>query len=198
MTRSLYTLPATLCLAAAVVTAQAPAGDQPASNPPATQRPEGQPPAGQQPSLQQPSSTMAGNKTTYVGCVRPGASAGTWLLENAQTAGAPGSAAVGTSGASKMTLNLDPAPTVNLKAHANHKVEIVGMMSTAPGATVAAEPKGGEAAAGVTGPTDAKGEASTGAAGAAGGTTATGAAGARASGHHFSVESLKMVSAACP
>ena len=50
MTRSLYAIPATLCLAAAVVTAQAPAGDKPASNPPATQQPAGQPPAGQQPS----------------------------------------------------------------------------------------------------------------------------------------------------
>ena len=50
MTRSLYAIPATLCLAATVVTAQAPAGDKPASNPPATQQPAGQPPAGQQPS----------------------------------------------------------------------------------------------------------------------------------------------------
>ena len=202
MTRSLYAIPATLCLAAAVVTAQAPAGDKPASNPPATQQPAGQPPAGQQPSAgrpttsspssQQPSSTMAGNKVTYVGCVKPGTSTGTWVLENAevQKAGATGSSAVGTSGGSTMTLNLDPAATVNLKAHANHKVEIVGMMSTGSGATAAAGPKGGEAAAGVTGATDAKG-----------GTVATGgtgAAGARASGQHFSVESLKMVSATCP
>ena len=211
MTRSLYAIPATLCLAAAVVTAQAPAGDKPASNPPATQQPAGQPPAGQQPSTgrpttsspssQQPSSTMAGNKITYVGCVKPGTSTGTWVLENAeaQKAGATGSGAVGTSGGSTMTLNLDPAATVNLKAHANHKVEIVGMMSTGSGATAAAGAKGGEAAAGVTGATDAKGEAGTpGAAGGTGATGGTGAAGARASGHHFSVESLKMVSATCP
>ncbi len=211
MTRSLYAIPATLCLAAAVVTAQAPAGDKPASNPPATQQPAGQPPAGQQPSSgkpttaspssQQPSSTMAGNKITYVGCVKPGTSTGTWVLENAeaQKAGVTGSGAVGRSGGSTMTLNLDPAATVNLKTHANHKVEIVGMMSTGSGATAAAGAKGGEAAAGVTGATDAKGEAGT--PGAAGGTEATGgtgAAGARASGHHFSVESLKMVSATCP
>ena len=211
MTRSLYAIPATLCLAAAVVTAQAPAGDKPASSPPATQQIEAQPPAGQppsparpttpSPSAQQPSSAMAGNKITYVGCVKPGASAGTWVLENAeaQKAGATSSGAVGTSGGSTMTLNLDPAATVNLKAHANHKVEIVGMMSTGSSATAAAEPKGGEAAAGVTGPTDAKGEAGTaGAAGGTAGTRGTGAAGARASGHSFSVESLKMVSATCP
>ena len=197
MTRSLYAIPATLCLAAGIVTAQAPAGDKPASNPPATQQPPKQPPAGQQPSTgrsatsspssQQPSLTMAGNKITYVGCVKPGTSTGTWVLQNAeaQKAGATGSGAVGTSGGSTMTLNLDPAATVNLKAHANHKVEIVGTMSTGSGATAAAGAKGGEAG-------------TPGAAGGTGATGGTGAAGARASGHHFSVESLKMVSATCP
>ena len=187
MPRLLYAIPATLCLAAAVVTAQAPAGEKPASNP-----------ATQQPPPQQPSSTMTGNKITYVGCIKPGASTGTWVLETAeaQKAGATGSGAVGTSGKSTTTLNLDPAATVNLKAHANHKVEIVGTMSTGPGDAAAAEPKGGEAAAGVTGPTDAKGEAPTTAGGPATGGIAAG--GTRASGHHFSVESLKMVSATCP
>ena len=210
MIRLLYAMPATLCLAAAVVTAQAPAGDKPASNPPATQQPAAQPPAGQQPSTGRPttsspspqpsSSTMAGNKITYVGCVKPGTSTGTWVLENAeaQKAGATGSSAVGTSGGSTTTLNLDPAATVNLKAHANHKVEIVGMMSTGSGATPAAGAKGGEAAAGVTGPTDAKGESPTPGAAGATGATGPGAAGARASGQRFSVESLKMVSATCP
>ena len=180
MTRLLYAIPATLCLAAAVVTAQAPAGDKPASNPPATQQPAGQPPAGQQPSTgkpttsspssQQPSSAMAGNKITYVGCVKPGTSTGTWVLENAeaQKSGAASPGAASTSGGSTMTLNLDPAATVNLKAHANHKVEIVGMMSTGSGATPAAGAHGGEAAAGVTGATEATGKA--GAPGAAGGT----------------------------
>lgn len=211
MIRLLYAIPATLCLVAAVVTAQAPAGDKPASNPPATQQPAGQPPAGQQPSTgrpttsspssQPPSSTMAANKITYVGCVKPGTATGSWVLENAeaQKAGTTGSGAVGTSGGSTMTLNLDPAATVNLKAHANHKVEIVGMMSTGADATATAGAKGGEAAAGVTGPTDATGEARTpGAAGATGDRGGTEAAVARASGHHFSVESLKMVSATCP
>jgi len=143
---------------------------------------------------------MAGNKITYVGCVKPGTSTDTWVLENAETqkAGATGAGAVGTSGRSTTTLNLDPAATVNLKAHANHKVEIVGTMATGSGATAPAAPKSGEAAAGVAGPTTATGETATpGAAGAAA-TGATGAAGARASGAHFSVESLKMVSATCP
>lgn len=185
MTRLLYAIPATFCLAVVVVTAQAPAGDKPTTSPPASQ--------------QQPSSTMAGKRMTYVGCVKPGPSTGTWVLESAEAlrAGATRSGAVGTSGKSTTTLNLDPAATVNLKAHANHKVEIVGTMSTASGATAAAEPKGGEAAAGVTGPTDAKGEAPT-TAGAPAGAGGTGIAGAHASGQHFSVESVKMVSSTCP
>src|SRR5688572_17085576 len=174
MIRSLYAVPATLCLAAAVVTAQAPAGEKPATNPPATQQPAGQPPAGQQPSTQKPttpaSSTMSGDKVTYTGCIKAGTTEGTWVLENAETqkAGAPASGAVGTSGTSKMSLNLDPAASVNLKGHANHKVELVGTVS-----------KGGAASSSASTP---------------------GAAGTQAAGQgqRFSVESLKMVSATCP
>jgi hypothetical protein len=67
-----------------------------------------------------------------------------------------------------MTLNLDPAASVDLKPHANHKVEVTGSISPAkPGAA--------------------------GAAGAAGGASA----GATAH-QDFSVESVKMVSATCP
>ena len=198
MARSLYVMLATPYLAAAIVTAQAPAGDKPASTP-ATQEPAGQ-------ALQPPSSPKAGNRITYVGCVKPGTSTGTWMLENAeaQEVGATASGAVGTSGRSTRTLNLDPAATVNLKAHVNHKVEIVGMLSSASGATAAAgakataEAKGGEAAAGVTGPTTATGEAATPGAGGGMGTGGTGAVGARSSGAHFSVESVKMVSVTCP
>jgi hypothetical protein len=200
MIHRLYAIPAALCLAGAVVSAQAPAGDKPASNQPATQQPAGQTPTTSTPSSQQQTSAMAGNKATYVGCVKPGTSAGTWVLENAeaQKAGATGAAAVGTSGRSTTTLNLDPAATVNLKAHANHKVELVGTMATRSGATGAAAPKSGEAAAGVAGPTTATGETATPGAAGAGATGAAGAAGAHASGAHFNVESLKMVSATCP
>jgi hypothetical protein len=127
MIRSLYTVPAMFCLAAAVVTAQAPA-DRPA-NPPA-----GQEPAAKQPAAPRPaeSSTSAG-KVTYTGCVKPGTMADTWILENAEAAAKPGASpsTVGTSGTAKMTLNLDPAATVNLKPHANHKVEVVGTLSPA-------------------------------------------------------------------
>lgn len=192
MSRSLFAVPAMLCLAAALVTAQAPAPDRPADNAPAAEQPASpQQPAAQQPapatprpSTQTPStqtrgaaepSTSAANKVTYVGCVKPGATAGTWILEHAEVAQRSGATAatptpaVGTSGMAKMTFNLDPAATVNLKPHANHKVEVVG--------TIAPLKTSGEVQAGVADP------------------AATTSATAR---QQFSVESMKMVSSTCP
>ena len=139
MNRSLFAVPAMVCLAAALVTAQAPAerpnrtcrraasgaATHDASSVNCSRRPS--------PST----STMAANKVTYTGCVKPGTAADTWVLENAevaQKAGASAPGTVGTSGTAKMTFNLDPAATVNLKAHANHKVEVVGMLSPAKAA----------------------------------------------------------------
>ena len=133
MNRSLYAVPAMFCLAAAVVTAQAPAErPNPAAEQPAAQQPAPRPTTPARPA--EPSAAAA-NKVTYTGCIKPGTAADTWILENAEVAlradaaGAP--ATVGTSGTSKMTFNLDPAATVNLKAHANHKVEVVGLLSPA-------------------------------------------------------------------
>ena len=136
MNRSFYALPAMLCLAAAIVTAQAPAGEKPAGAP-------AEQPAAQQPTTPRPTtppaqpadaSKAAAAKVTYTGCVKPGTMAGSWTLENAEVQ-RPGAAsapsAVGTSGASKLTLNLEPAATVNLTPHANHKVEVVGTASPA-------------------------------------------------------------------
>ncbi|MEO5739493.1 MAG: hypothetical protein ABIS29_02745, partial [Vicinamibacterales bacterium] len=103
------------------------------SYPPAAEKPAAQQPAAQEPST--PRLTMpAANKVTYTGCVKPGATEGTWILENAevaQRAGASAPGTVGTSGTSKMAFSLDPAATVNVKSHANHKVEVVGMVSPA-------------------------------------------------------------------
>jgi hypothetical protein len=122
---------------------------------------------------------MAGDKVTYTGCVKPGTAADTWTLENAQVAAKAGAASpstVGTSGTGT-TLNLDPAATVNLKAHANHKVEVVGTLKPAAGAA----------------------GSSAGASATAGGASSTaGAGGSSASRQQFSVESVKMVSATCP
>jgi hypothetical protein len=184
MIRSLYAIPAMLCVTAIAVTAQAPAGDKPAGNPPAAEQPTAQqPPAAPRPttppsSAQEParpseSSTSAANKVTYTGCVKPGTTSGTWILEDAeaaQKAGAssPGAGAtpgaVGTSGTSKMSLSLEPASTVNLTPHANHKVEVVGQLSPAK----------------------------------AGSASPSAAEGAAASRQQFSVESVKMVSGTCP
>jgi hypothetical protein len=172
MIRSLYAVPAMLCLTAAVVTAQAPAADKPAGNPPAAEQPAAQQPTTPRPTTPSPAqptdtSARATGKVTYTGCVKPGTTAGSWILENAEVqraGGASAPSAVGTSGASKLTLNLDPAATVNLTPHANHKVEVVGMASPAK-------------------PGDASAPSSASAPG-----TAT----------KFSVESLKMVSATCP
>ena len=126
MKRTLYAVPAMLCLTAAITMAQAPAGDKPAPEKPAAQQPAtpSTPPA--------PAASAATNKITYTGCVKPGTTADSWILENAeaQKAGAPPSS-VGTSGTAKATLNLSPAATVDLKPHANHKVEVTGTVSAA-------------------------------------------------------------------
>jgi hypothetical protein len=140
MTRSMYAIPVMVCLTAAAVGAQAPA-DKPAQ--PAAQQPAAQKPATPAPEQ----STTSVSKVTYTGCVKPGTAAGTWVLENAEAAAKPGASAsstVGTSGASKMTFNLSPAATVNLTPHANHKVEVVGIVTPAkPSADAAASPAAG-------------------------------------------------------
>lgn len=169
MNRSFYAVPAMLCLAAAVVTAQAPAerpaapaADQPAAQQPTTPRPT-------TPARPAQASAAAANKVTYTGCVKPGTATDSWILENAEVAQRAGASAsapstVGTSGTSKMTFNLDPAATVNLKAHANHKVEVVGLLSPARADASSASAAGDNSAPR----------------------------------QQFSVESLKMVSATCP
>jgi hypothetical protein len=135
---TLYAVPAMLCLTAAIVTAQAPPADRPAPAPdkPAAQQPA-TPPA--------PAAAAATNKITYTGCVKPGTGADSWILENAEAAAKPGasSSTVGTSGTSKMTLNLQPAASVDLKPHANHKVEVTGSIS--PAKPSADAPAGGAA-----------------------------------------------------
>jgi hypothetical protein len=147
MTR-LLTLALATMSATAIVMAQAPAprpGDQPSTQQPATPSPSpGRPtasPAEQTPSPSPSSSSSAASadKVTYTGCLKPGTTAGTWVLENAQVASAAGSAAassdkaVGTAGASssKESFNLTVKPSDNLTPHANHKIEITGTTSPA-------------------------------------------------------------------
>jgi hypothetical protein len=137
--------------AAAIVAAQAPAqpappkggGDAPAIQQPAPTTPPSSP-------GQKPMASSAG-KVTYTGCVKPGSAADSWILENAEIAGKETAAAgaagekpagaagekpsgVATAGAKK-TFNLDPAASVDLKTHANHKVELIGTLAPSkPGA----------------------------------------------------------------
>lgn len=182
MNRLLTLALASLC-ATAIVSAQAP---YPAPQQPSPQRPAGaqpSPPAQQPSSPSTPSSSAASSadKVTYSGCLKPGTTAGTWVLESAQLSPAAGSAAsasspsanaaVGTSGA-KQTLNLTIKPSDNLTPHANHKIEVTGVASPAIAASM--------------------------------NTPETPSAGANASSStttprlNFTVDSFKMVSATCP
>jgi hypothetical protein len=137
MIRSLTILPALLC-AAALVSAQAPpAQDKPAA--PSPDRPAAASPAPQE------GAKPAGGAVTYTGCLKPGATPGSWVLESAEASAAkPGDAPVGTSGAMKTTLNLQPKAGADLKPHADHKISVTGSISpakspAAPGAKPAQE-----------------------------------------------------------
>ena len=88
MIRSLYAVPAMFCLSAALLTAQAPAGDKPATNPPGAQQPSGESTT-PKPSSPSTSSAASAGKVTYTGCVKPGTSADSWVLENAEAARQP-------------------------------------------------------------------------------------------------------------
>jgi len=188
MVRSLTLVPVMMC-AAAIVAAQAPAQPYPpAGQKPATQQPTTQQPATpttQQPTAQQP---MTASKVTYSGCVKPGTTPGSWILESADltpstgasgqasasTSAKPGQSTVGTSGAMKTTLNLTMKPGTDLKPHTNHRVEVTG--------TVAAAKAGMQSSAPSSPPSSAQ----------------AGAAAGHAMHHDFTVESVKMVSATCP
>jgi hypothetical protein len=141
MTRLLTLVLAILC-AAGIVMAQAPAGDQrpgdqPAAQAPPPSSPQPASPAQQAPSPSSSKTASTADKVTYTGCLKPGTTAGTWVLENAQAASASGAAAsstdraVGTAGASKETFNLTVKPSDNLTPHANHKIEVTGTTSPA-------------------------------------------------------------------
>ena len=144
MVRSLTLIPAILC-AAAIVSAQAPANYPPPAQQPAA-------PAAQQPMPSERPGTTT-EKVTYTGCVKAGTTPGSFILENADltpAASAPAAqttpGAVGTSGATKPTLNLTPKAGIDLKAHMNHKIAVVGMMAPKK-STEASEAPAGQPAA---------------------------------------------------
>ena len=93
----------------------------------------GQQPAAQQPAPAPASPATAASKVTYSGCLKPGTAAGSWALENAEipsmasAQAKPGDSPVGTSGAAMKAFNLSTKE--DLKAHANHKIEVTGTVS---------------------------------------------------------------------
>ena len=168
--KSAFAFALSMICAVSFVAAQAPA-DKPAA----------QQPAAQQPSTPAtpPSSASSAAKVTFTGCLKPGTSADSWVLENAEKGSAASasaapssspSAAATAGGGSKMTIALTAKPTENLKPHANHKIEVTGTVGPAASA---ASPSGAAGAAGA-------------------------GASAAAPRTNLSVESVKMVSATCP
>lgn len=160
MVRSLTFAFATVCAVAAVA-AQAPASYPPA---PPSQQPSS-------PQAAQSGDASAMSKVTLTGCLKPGTTAGTWTLETAAMPSVPGAASTprGASGAAgaKQTFNLSTNPSDDLKPHANHKIEVIGVMSPAA------------------------------ASGLSIGASATSAPSDPASRLTFKVDSFKMVSASC-
>ncbi len=74
------------------------------------------------------------NKVTISGCVKPGASAGTFILSNAAiTPAAPSretAPTTGTAGSTK-SYNVVVKPGEELSKHVNHKIEVTGTLSAA-------------------------------------------------------------------
>ncbi len=170
-----FTLLTVIVWAGANIAAQSPQPQAPtpggaAQQAPAAPRPD--PGPSSTPSAQRSSDTA---KVTYIGCVRPGTGADSFVLESASIAPAAGASssapsAVGTSGAGKGTsLNLSPRAGTDLKAHLNHQVEVTGTMAAKTGASASASASAGEASA---------------------------SAGAKPA-MNFNVETVKMVAATC-
>ena len=160
---------------------------------PTTPRPD--PGPSSTPSAQRSSDTA---KVTYVGCVRPGTGADSFVLESASIAPAAGSpassssapSAVGTSGAGKgMSLNLSARSGTDLKSHLNQRVEVTGTMAAGAGASASSGAGGATSSSGAAGASSSAGSAS----GAAGGASSS----ATAKPMNFNVETVKMVSASC-
>ena len=146
-----------------IVAAQNPAPAQPPATPaPAQQQ------TTQKPSTPAASQSSQAGKVTYTGCLKPGTTADSWTLENAEMASASGSkssATAATAGtASKTTFGLTVKPSENLKPHTNHKIEVVGTVSPST----------------------------------AGASSAASSTSSSAPRQNITVESVKMVSATCP
>jgi hypothetical protein len=200
-------LAVTASLAAQTPATQSPATDNPAAQYPAPQTPPAQPstPEPAQPSTpdddqQKPmgtSGTTDAKSVTLSGCLREGATTGTFVLANAteSTAGASRTGggmehsttppATGTAGSTmQKTYSLSAGSDVNLKAHVGHKVEVTGTVA-AQADSKASTPSTSSSSATSTTPETA-------------GTAGTaGRAGASADAR-INVKSVKMISTDCP
>jgi hypothetical protein len=102
---------------------------------------------GQQPPADRPAAQPAveGNNATISGCLKPGASPGSFILSNAAMASAaPGGSAaptIGTTGSTK-SYNVVPKAAEDLSKHLNHKIEVTGTLapSKPPSSAPAAAP----------------------------------------------------------
>jgi hypothetical protein len=130
------TVATTILGAAAILGAQAP-GQQPPPDRPTTQ------PAAE------------ANKVTISGCVKPGASANSFILSNAVVAptmpGREAAPTTGTAGSTK-SYNVVAKPEEGLSKHLNHKIEVTGTLSASrpPSASATATPAADQPAETVT------------------------------------------------
>ena len=86
-------------------------------------------------------SSTAGRSVTLTGCLREGATPGTFALSNVQwdrggsrTSGTSGRAPKGGAAGSD-TVQLTPSANVDLKPHVGHKIEVTGTTTSAAGTT---------------------------------------------------------------
>jgi len=147
-----FTLLMTIVWAGATIAAQSPEPSAPAAPGGAAQQAPATPRPDPGPSSTPAAQRSDAGKVTYVGCVKPGTGADSFVLESASIAPVAGASsapsAVGTSGAGKgMNLNLAARTGTDLKAHLNQKVEVTGTMSK-PSASASAS--AGDAAASAT------------------------------------------------
>jgi len=167
MTRLAILLPTGILVSTVLLGAQA-TSQQPPPDRPTTTAPQPSEPRAT------PSAEQKANQTTISGCLKPGTSAGSFILTNAgMPAAAPGgtaSAAQGTTGSAK-SYAVVAKPGTDLTKHVNHKIEVTGTVSASNNAS---KPSTASAPA-------------TSSVGAAAQPTET-----------FNVDSFKMVATACP
>lgn len=122
MTQLLTLLAAGILLASTLLGAQAPGQQSPAEHPAKQQPPEPR---------SAPLTESKANQVMVSGCLKPGTSAGSFILTNSGPAAAGSSsppAAQGTTGSTK-SYTIVAKPGEDLSKHMNHKIEVTGTVS---------------------------------------------------------------------